>query len=104
MSVVIEKPKLNVFLTVDTEVWPRTPDWIATGLSPEIDRFIYGVTADGQFGLKYQIDMLNEYGLKAVFLVEALFACIVGLEPLRKIVSLIQAGGHDVQLHIHTEW
>jgi hypothetical protein len=26
------------------------------------------------------------------------------LEPLRKIVTLIQAGGHEVQLHIHTEW
>src|SRR5947199_3778808 len=95
---------LNVFLTVDTEVWPRTSDWRETGLRQEIDQFIYGKTCDGEYGIGYQIELLNRYGLKAVFLVEALFSCIVGIDPLRKIVDLIQQGGREVQLHIHTEW
>lgn len=95
---------LNVFLTVDTEVWPQTPDWRKSGLSQDIRRDIHGATPEGEFGLPFQIELLNTYGLKAVFFVEALFACSVGLDPLRKIVGMIQNGGHDIQLHLHTEW
>jgi peptidoglycan/xylan/chitin deacetylase (PgdA/CDA1 family) len=95
---------LKVFLTVDTEVWPFTTNWRESRLSQEIDHYIYGATSEGQFGLLFQMDLLNEYGLKAVFFVEALFACDIGLEPLRKIVRIIQDRGHEVQLHLHTEW
>lgn len=95
---------LNVFLTIDTETYPKTPNWRETGLSEEIERDIYGATPQGEFGLRYQIEKLNAYGLKAVFFVEALFACEVGLAPLRNIVETVQSGGHDVQLHIQPEW
>lgn len=95
---------LKVFLTIDTEVWPQTPHWRESGLSEDIRRDIHGTTLEGEFGLSFQIDLLNEHGLKAVFFVESLFACAVGLDPLRKIVGMIQDGGHEVQLHIHTEW
>ncbi len=98
------KRPLNVFITVDTEVWPCTPNWRETGLSQEMDRLIYGTTREGEYGLPFQIDRLNKYGLKAVFFVESLFACAVGLDPLNKIVKMIQNGGQEVQLHIHTEW
>ncbi|HYT94640.1 MAG TPA: hypothetical protein VEL76_38345, partial [Gemmataceae bacterium] len=95
---------LNVFVTVDTEAWPFTPDWRASRLEQDIRRDVFGETGDGAFGLNYQLDLLNTHGLKAIFLVEALFACAVGLEPLRRIVELIQGKGHEVQLHLHTEW
>jgi len=36
--------------------------------------------------------------------VESLFACATGLNPLRRIVAMIQERGHEVQLHLHTEW
>jgi hypothetical protein len=95
---------LDVLITVDTEVWPRHPDWRACGLSQDIQRDLYGVTPSGDFGVPYQIEVLNAHGLKAVFFIEALFACAVGLEPLRKLVDLVQSRGHEVQLHLHTEW
>lgn len=95
---------LNVFITVDTEIWPRLPDWKGTGFSSEMDRDIYGITPEGEFGICFQMDLLDQYGLKAVFFVESLFASAVGLNPLREIVQAIQNGGHEVQLHIHTEW
>lgn len=95
---------LNVFITVDTELWPRTPDWRASSLSQEMEYYIFGRTRDGEFGLPYQMDVLNAHGLKAVFFVEPLFACAVGLGPLRQIVGMIRDRGHDVQLHMHTEW
>jgi hypothetical protein len=48
--------------------------------------------------------MLNSYGLKAVFFVESLSASVAGLDPLGKIVRVIQEAGQEVQMHIHTEW
>ncbi len=95
---------LNVFITVDTEVWPRHPQWRTTALRDDYERDINGATPQGAFGVPYQIDMLNRHGLKAVFLVEGLFAEAVGLEPLRRLVRTIQDGGQEVQLHIHSEW
>jgi hypothetical protein len=95
---------LRVFITVDTELWPFSPDWRETGLKREMARDIDGSTAKGEFGIRYQMAQLNEYGLKAVFFVESLFACVVGGKQLGRIVKMIKDMGHEVQLHIHTEW
>jgi hypothetical protein len=95
---------MNVFITVDTEISPRSANWLETGLAADIRRDIYGRTPGGDFGVPYQIKVLNRHGIKATFFVEALFPCAVGPDPLREIVSLIKDGGHDVQLHLHTEW
>lgn len=97
---------VNVFLTIDTEVYPLTADWREKRLQADIDRDIYGITPDGEFGLRYQLRVLREHGLKAVFFVEPLFASVpeIGPGPLREIVRLIVDDGHDVQLHVHPEW
>ena len=95
---------LTVFITIDTELLPHTPDWRETGLEHDFRRDIEGRTVDGDFGIAYQIEVLNHYGLKAVFFVESLFASVAGLDLLQKIVDMIQRGGHEVQVHTHTEW
>jgi hypothetical protein len=97
---------LKVFLTVDTEAYPLTPDWRETRLRADLDRDVYGVTPDGEFGLRYQLAVLRKCNLRAVFFVEPLFASVpeVGPGPLREIVRLIVQDGHDVQLHPHPEW
>lgn len=94
----------NILITVDTEFCPKTRH--LRGWDPEEDwrRDVYGSTAQGDFGVVYQMDMLDAYGLKAVFFVEALFACAFGHERLCEIVELIQGRGFEVQLHLHTEW
>ena len=95
---------VNVFITVDTEISPRTRDWRAEDFPRHYRRDIEGATARGDFGVAHQINVLDEYGLKGVFFVEPLFADVVGPEPLRRIVDLVQSRGHEVQLHLHTEW
>ena len=95
---------LNVMITVDTEIWPRCPDWRQRLLQGDIARDILGQTPAGRFGVGYQAQVLAQHGLKAVFFVEALFACEVGLGPLADIVGLLQGAGQEVQLHVHTEW
>jgi hypothetical protein len=102
---------LNVFLTVDTELWPLDPGWpqhrispVRTDFSRERALYIDGATAQGEYGVPYQIATLERYGLKACFFVEALCAGRIGRAPLEQIVGQVQRGGHEVQLHLHTEW
>ena len=97
---------LNVFLTVDTEIWPFSRVWpevplasTRSSLTPEIGFYIYGETDSGSFGVPFQLDCLKEHGLRATYFVESLFASVAGLNPLEEIVSLIQNEGQDVQLH-----
>ena len=73
-------------------------------LGADIRRDVYGLTTTGGYGLPYQMDVMDAHGLKAVFFLEGLFACETGPEPLREIVSMVRSRGHEVQLHIHTEW
>jgi len=97
---------MNVFFTVDTEVYPIFPDWRDTRLAADIRRDIYGSAGGREYGLEYQLGVFEEHGLKAVFFVEALFASCpdVGIGPLQKVVDAILSKGHDVQLHVHPEW
>jgi peptidoglycan/xylan/chitin deacetylase (PgdA/CDA1 family) len=95
---------LNVFITIDTEFYPLWPDWASAGLSRDIDRDVYGITAGGQFGVSYQLKILAKHGLKASFFVEGLFACAAGEQPMRRIVDEIQGRAQEVQLHLHPEW
>ncbi len=95
---------LDVLYTVDTELWPWDWDLSPTGLRSAFDLDIEGRTPKGDFGVSFQIELLNDHGLTGVFHVESLFATAVGAEPLHEITAPILANGHEVQLHIHTEW
>lgn len=95
---------LNVFLTIDTEFWPRKQYVNSLDYRDDFNRDIHGVTPGGNYGLGFQLDKLNSFGLQAIFLVEALNAFAVGLEPLEEIVSLVRRANQDLQLHLHPEW
>lgn len=97
------KNKTNVLLTVDTEL---SPGWhINDGISVRgnLDSSIYG-TPNGAYGLPFQLRTLSEYGLKAVFFVEALSPLATDLAPLQEVVNLVENAGQETQLHVHTEW
>ncbi len=90
---------LNVFLTIDTEVWQ---DYAS--LANNIESAVYGVTPGGEFGLRFLLERFKFHRLKAIFFVEPLFSWIAGKEKLSEIVSAIQGFNQEAQLHIHTEW
>ncbi len=93
----------RVFLTVDTELSLGSHQ---RGLSPEANlaQSIFGETPEGAFGIGWQIERLNRHGLKAVYFVDPVPAALFGSDVLKRIVAPILDGGHEVQLHIHTEW
>lgn len=96
---------LHVPITVDTEYsagfYARVPD---PDHQDNFDRSIWGATQRGTVGVGYQMDVLDAHGLKAVFFVDPLPGLIWGPEAVDAVVQPIVRRGHDVQLHLHTEW
>jgi hypothetical protein len=95
---------LDVFLTVDVEVWCDNWYELDTKLPDAFIRNIYGPTSRGDYGLPYQLQKLQEHGLTGTFYVEPLFSTRLGLNSLAEIIGLIQERDQEIQLHLHTEW
>ena len=95
---------LDVFFTVDVEIWCDGWSDLDARFPAAFRSYIYGPTPSGDYGLPYQLALLNEHGLKGVFFIEPLFSGRFGMEPLREIVGLIREAGQETQLHLHTEW
>jgi len=95
---------MAVAITIDAEIAPHTSDWKRDGGRFALDRDVYGVTPQGERGLRHQLDVLERHGLKGVVFVEALSADVLGPDLLAEIVGMVQDRGHEVALHIHTEW
>lgn len=95
---------INVFITVDVEIWPERWDRLRQEFGDALSRCIYGPTAKGDFGLPYIFSVLNDHGLTASFFIESLFAREMGNGPLQEIVGRVQENRQEIQLHLHTEW
>lgn len=95
---------IDVFITVDVEIWCDGWVDIDAKFPKAFQRYIYGPTSRGNYGLPYQLCQLREHGLKGVFFVEPLFSTRFGLEPLSEILGLIGEATQEIQLHLHTEW
>lgn len=96
---------LDVFFTIDVEIWCDGWKNIDKKFPEAFRKYIYGSTPSGEFGLQYQLEILNSYGLSSVCFVEPLFATRFGTDPLMEILGLIKGGGtHEIQLHLHPEW
>lgn len=96
---------MQVYYTVDTEFWPRDPvhpDF--SRIEEDFQRDVFGVTREGEYGIRYQMDALEAEGLKGVFFIEALHALKFGGRYLREMVDAVQRRGHEAALHIHAEW
>ena len=95
---------LKVYFTVDVEIWCDGWVDIDNKFNESFQRYIYGPTKKGCYGLPYKLDVLNDYGLKGVFFVEPLFSLRFGSSPLSEIVGLIKDASQSIELHLHTEW
>lgn len=90
---------LNVFFTVDVEIWCNGWHDIDKRFPAAFHDYVYGEAA-----LRYKLQQFQEHGLYGVFFVEPLFATRFGKGPLEEIVGLIREHGQEVQQHLHTEW
>lgn len=95
---------MRVFLTIDVEIWCDGWDNLDSKFNSAFQRYIYGPTSKGDYGLPYQLKVLQDHGLTGVFFVEPLFSLRFGAEPLAEISGLINDYHQPIELHLHTEW
>lgn len=94
-----------VYITIDTELSAGLME--RDGMPGRERNFAASITgrcADGEAGIFYQMDRFDRHGLKAVFFVDPMPALVWGTGVIEDIVGPVLERGHDVQLHIHTEW
>lgn len=95
----------RIYITIDTEYAYKLPGHEGCGSrEANFARSISCETRSGVAGLEYQMDVFDRYGLKAVFFVDPMPALVWGLDAVSDVVGPIVRRGHDVQLHVHTEW
>lgn len=102
---------MNVYITVDTEVWPaHNGAWPHEPLASdyrcerELEAYFLGRTQQGDFGLPFQLEMLRSRSLQATYFVDPLFSLVLGIEPLRLVVRMILDADQQIGLHLHPEW
>ncbi|MFN3818746.1 polysaccharide deacetylase family protein [Blastomonas sp.] len=93
----------RVQFTVDTELSLKLYQEGASA-QENFDSSIAGKCRDGEYGIFYQMDRLEAAGLTGVFFVDPMPALVYGPGVVARIVEPILKRGHEVQLHIHTEW
>ena len=94
-----------LYVTIDTEYEPGfTAKHGAGSRAANFDRAIRGATPAGDVGIFHQMDVFDRQGLKAVFFVDPMPALLWGTGAIADVVEPILTRGHDVQLHLHTEW
>lgn len=95
---------LNVLITVDTEIWCGGWNDLDERFPDAFSRYVYGPTKDGEFALPGKLEILEQYGIPAVFFVEPLFSARFGMQPLQELIDVLQDKNQEIQLHLHTEW
>ncbi len=95
----------RVFITIDTEYSSSLYNGPgAVDRAENFARSIGCITPNGPAGISHKLELLEQYGQKAVFLVDPMPALVWGVAAIEDIVGPIIAAGQDVQLHCHTEW
>ena len=94
-----------LYITIDTEYsFGLARRMSGGGRAENFASAIIGTTPSGPRGIHYQMDRFEAHGIKAVFFVDPMPALVWGTAAITDVVGPIVARGHDVQLHLHSEW
>jgi len=94
-------PKVNVFITVDTE-HSIGGAFIDSTLKPVgNEKRVFGKIGDQYYGIPLIIDIANRYDIPLTFFLEVLNKYYFGENESREVCRYIIERGHNVQLHLH---
>ena len=97
-------PRINVFITVDTEhsIGGAFKD---SNLKPVgNEKRVWGKIGDKSFGIPLMMDIAETYDIRLTFFVEALNKYYFGEDETKKVCEYILNRGHEVQLHLHPNY
>lgn len=92
-----------LLITVDTELSALLQQQ-GVSLHDNVQRSIWANAAGQGHGIGWQMDVLDRHGLKGVFFLDPMPSLVHGSDWLRPIVRAIVERGHEVQMHVHSEW
>ena len=93
------------YITIDTEYSAGLAAKLGADAREEVfDRSILCRTADGEVGIRHQMEVMDDHGVTGVFFVDPMPALVWGTGAIAAIVEPILQRGHEVQLHLHPEW
>lgn len=95
---------MRVILSFDVEIWCNGWGRLDEEFPGAFERYIYGHSRTMGGALPRTLEALRRHGIRGVFFVEPLFAARFGRRYLREIVELIGIDGHQIELHVHSEW
>jgi hypothetical protein len=97
-------PKINVFITVDTEhsIGGAFKDSTLTPVGNE--KRVFGKIGDKDYGIPLIIDIANSYNIPLTFFLEVLNKYHFGEKESREVCRYLIGRGHDVQLHLHPNY
>lgn len=88
----------RALITIDTELSASRQ---AAGMTAE-ENLRLSIT--GPYGVGWMMDRMDACGIRGVFFVDPMPGLVHGRDIVRRMVEPIVARGHEVQVHIHTEW
>jgi hypothetical protein len=93
----------DILITCDTELSAGLHQRGAS-VDENVRSSIRGEVPGGRYGIDWQMDCMDAHGLTGVFFIDPMPTLVYGRAFLDDVVGSILARGHEVQLHIHTEW
>ncbi|CAN5238968.1 hypothetical protein BH10PSE13_BH10PSE13_24790 [soil metagenome] len=88
----------RALITIDTELSASRQ---AAGMTPEENLHL---SITGEYRAGWLMDRMEARGIRGVFFVDPMPGLVHGPALVRQMVEPIVARGHEVQVHIHTEW
>ncbi|SCW72573.1 hypothetical protein SAMN02927924_02363 [Sphingobium faniae] len=92
-----------LLITVDTELSAALYQR-GVGLEENLHRSIRGEVDGQRYGIEWQMTLMERHGLKGVFFLDPMPALLYGSGFLKPVVDAVAGRGHEIQLHIHSEW
>jgi len=96
---------LKILITVDVETSIggafAYPDKFRP-VGPE--KRIYGRIGSKEYGIPLIMDILESFGLKGIFFVEALCSFYFGEKAVQEVARYVASRGHEVGLHLHPNY
>jgi len=93
----------QVLITIDTELSASRQER-GLALEENFRQSFVGGTNRGDFGVPWLMSRMEERGIRGVFFVDPMPGLIHGPGIVARMVEPIIARGHEVQIHIHSEW